>query len=102
MNILLINGSPHKVGNTLKSLKVIETVLEKQQAGTTIFQLGTRKVRGCIGCDSCAATNRGVYQDDLRNSLIAAIVNADGIIVGSPAYFAGPNGALCTLLDRVF
>jgi len=102
MNLFLINGSPHKDGNTFKSLKVIEAVLEKHQAGTTIFHLGIRKVRGCIGCDSCAATNRGVCQDDLRNSLIEAIVNADGIIVGSPTYFSGPNGALCTLLDRVF
>jgi len=102
MNILLINGSPHKDGNTFKSLKVIEAVLEKHQAATTIFQLGTEKLRGCNGCDSCAATNRCVYQDDMCNSLIEAIINADGIIVGSPVYFAGPNGALCALLDRVF
>lgn len=102
MKVLLINGSPHKNGNTFKSLQIVEAVLEKHAIATTMFQLGTDKVRGCIGCDSCAQTHRCVYQDDLCNPLIEAIVKADGIIVGSPVYFAGPNGALCALLDRVF
>lgn len=102
MTILLINGSPHKDGNTFKSLKIIEAVLEQHQAKTSIFQLGTGKVRGCNGCDSCADTYRCVYKDDSCNALIEAILSADGIIVASPVYFAGPNGALCALLDRVF
>lgn len=64
MKVLLINGSPHKNGNTFKSLQIVEAVLEKHAIATTMFQLGTDKVRGCIGCDSCAQTHRCVYQDD--------------------------------------
>jgi len=102
MNVLLVNGSPHKDGNTYKSLKVVGDVLEKHEVATSVFQIGNKKVRGCDGCDSCATTNRCIYQDDSCNSLIEAMIKADGIIVGSPVYFAGPNGALCALLDRVF
>ncbi|HOA21894.1 MAG TPA: flavodoxin family protein [Anaerolineaceae bacterium] len=102
MNVLLVNGSPHKDGNTYKSLKLLGDVLEKHAVTTSIFQIGAGKVRGCLGCDNCAETQRCMYKDDLCNSLIEAILKADGVVIGSPVYFAGPNGALCALLDRVF
>lgn len=102
MKVLLVNGSPNKNGNTFQSLKIIADCLEKHKIETDIFQLGNERFYGCIGCDRCAVSNRCVFNDDCCNRLIEAIIKADGLIIGSPVYFAGPNGALCAVLDRVF
>ncbi len=102
MKVLLINGSPRKRGNTFQSLQIISECLNQHGIESEIFQIGNEKVRGCISCNGCCASFRCVFDDDCCNSLIDAIIRADGIIIGSPVYFAGPNGALCALLDRVF
>lgn len=102
MKVLLINGSPRKNGNTHEALVVIEEELQKKGIETDWFQIGNQPVQGCISCGSCRGKNRCVFQDDECNRLIEMILGADGLIVGSPVYFAGPNGALCALLDRVF
>lgn len=102
MKVLLINGSPKKNGNTHEALVVIEEELQKKGIETDWFQIGTQPVRGCISCGRCRTKNRCAFQDDDCNHLIEMILEADGLIVGSPVYFAGPNGALCSLLDRVF
>jgi multimeric flavodoxin WrbA len=102
MKVLLVNGSPRQNGDTFYSLTVIEKILKESGIETEWFQLGTDKVRGCCHCNQCQNTNRCVFQDDKCNELIEQCLAADGIIIGSPVYFAGPNGALCALLDRVF
>jgi multimeric flavodoxin WrbA len=102
MKVLLVNGSPRKNGETHQSLKIIEDVLQDAGLETEWFELGTEPVRGCIHCNSCEKTSRCAFSDDICNTLIERMVEADGIIIGSPVYFAGPNGALCALLDRVF
>jgi multimeric flavodoxin WrbA len=102
MKVLLINGSPRKNGETAYSLSVVEKVLQENGIETEWFQLGTEPVRGCCHCNRCAKTNRCAFTDDKCNDLIEACLAADGIVVGSPVYFAAPNGALCALLDRVF
>lgn len=66
------------------------------------FHIGNKPVRGCIGCERCKDTHRCAFKDDGCNDLIEAMLNADAVIIGTPVYFAGPNGALCALLDRVF
>lgn len=100
--VLLINGSPNKRGNTAEALGIVESVLQERQIQTKWFQLGTKPVRGCIGCDCCAKTHRCAFADDGCNDLIEEMLKADAVIVGTPVYFAGPNGALCALLDRAF
>ncbi|HIU75394.1 MAG TPA: flavodoxin family protein [Candidatus Pelethocola excrementipullorum] len=102
MKVLLINGSPHAKGSTFSALSVVEKVLNNKGIQTEQFHIGTKMIRGCIDCKKCSSTYRCVFDDDPCNALIDAMVKADGVIIGSPVYFAGPNGALCALLDRVF
>jgi multimeric flavodoxin WrbA len=102
MTVLLINGSPRPNGETARSLSIVEGILQASGIETTWFQLGTEPVRGCQHCEGCQKTNRCIFTDDKCNALIEACLAADGIVIGSPVYFAGPNGALCALLDRVF
>lgn len=104
MKVLLINGSPNQAGSTYTALKEITTVLEQEQIEWEIFHIGNKPVRGCIGCDHCRNSDAWacVFDDDVCNEMISKMSEADGIIIGSPVYYAGPNGALCALLDRAF
>lgn len=102
MKVVLINGSPHRKGNTFIALSEVAGALEKEGVQTEIIQLGIKAVQGCIACNKCAELGHSVFQDTLYNQVREALQEADGIVVGSPVYYAGPNGALCALLDRVF
>ena len=102
MKVFLINGSPHRKGNTFIALSEVAGALEKDGIQTEIIQLGTKAVQGCIACNKCAELGHCVFQDTLYNQVREALQEADCIVVGSPVYYAGPNGALCALLDRVF
>jgi multimeric flavodoxin WrbA len=102
MNALLINGSPHKDGCTFTALSEVALELNKQDIETNIVHIGTQPIRGCIGCFKCQQTEHCVFDDDLANSCIDLARKADALVVGSPVYFAAPNGALVALLDRMF
>ncbi len=102
MKVVLINGSPHRKGNTFIAFSEVAGALEKEGVQTEIIQLGIKAVQGCIACNKCAELGHCVFQDTLYNQVREALQEADGIVVGSPVYYAGPNGALCALLDRVF
>lgn len=102
MNVLLINGSPHKNGCTHTALSEVAGELEKQGIDTTMLHIGTKPVAGCIACGKCASTGMCVLRDDPVNEAIGLARQADGMIFGSPVYYAGPNGALCAFLDRMF
>ena len=102
MKVVLINGSPHRKGNTFIALSEVAGALEKEGVQTEIIQLGIKAVQGCIACNKCAELGHCVFQDTLYNQVREALQEADGIVVGSPVYYAGPNGALCALLARVF
>ena len=102
MKVLLVNGSPRKEGNTAEALRIVEKKLSAAGFETEWFQLGRVPVMGCQGCGGCSRTHRCVNKDDGCNELIEKMLDADGVIIGSPVYFAGPNGALCALLDRAF
>ena len=102
MKVLLVNGSPKEKGSTYVSLCEIASALEKHGVESEFFHIGTGAIQGCIACVKCKKTGKCAFDDDLYNSLAAKIEAADGIVIGSPVYFAGPNGSLCALLDRVF
>jgi multimeric flavodoxin WrbA len=102
MKVLLINGSPHKNGCTYTALQEVAGQLAAQDIGTEIFQLGTEPIRGCVACYKCTKTGRCAYDDDPVNACLEKATEADGLVVGSPVYFASANGALCALLDRMF
>ncbi|MCR5089930.1 MAG: flavodoxin family protein, partial [Oscillospiraceae bacterium] len=64
--------------------------------------IGNRPVRGCSGCNACEKLGRCVHEDDAANKMLRLMTEADGIVVGTPVYYSGANGALCALLDRIF
>ncbi len=102
MKVLLLNGSPHAEGNTFLALKEISHTLQKEKIETEIVQLGVQPLRGCIACGKCKETGCCIFADEPYKTLWKKLDEADGFIVGSPVYFAGPNGTLCALLDRLF
>ncbi len=102
MKVLLINGSPHTQGNTFLALSEVAGALEKEGVKTQIISLGAQAVRGCIACGKCKEIGHCVFEDDLYKQITAELDNIDGIVIGSPTYYAGPNGSLCALLDRLF
>lgn len=102
MYVLLVNGSPHKEGCTFTALREVAKGLANSGVDSEVFHLGTRPVRGCIDCRACRETGRCAFDDDVANQCLDAMAKADGVVVGSPVYYAGPNGALCAMLDRVF
>ena len=102
MKVVLVNGSPHKSGCVFTALSEVATALEKHGIESRIFHIGVNPVRGCIACGRCRPLGRCVFEDDVCNELIGFMKEADGIILGSPVYYAGPNGTLCALLDRAF
>ncbi len=102
MKVLLINGSPNADGCTYTALKEVAGLIEKNGIETEIFQIGKQAVQGCIACHKCFELGRCVFNDKLYSELLERIKGADGIVIGSPVYYAGPNGALCAILDRLF
>lgn len=102
MQVLMINGSPHEAGCTYTALSEVAGELEREQIETRIFHIGGSAVRGCIGCGKCIESGYCIFKDDLVNTCIDLAAEADGIVVGSPVYFAGPEGSLCAFLDRMF
>ena len=102
MKVLVLNGSPHKAGTTDKALSIVEAAMAESGVESERMWIGNRPVRGCIACEKCADTGLCTFTDDLANEIIERLLAADGLVVGTPVYFAGANGALLALLDRVF
>ena len=102
MKVLLVNGSPHAAGCVFTALSEVASALHREDIETEIFQLGTKPVRGCIACGRCRELGHCVFGDDSANDLIAKAAEADAFVIGSPVYYAAPNGALCAVLDRAF
>lgn len=102
MKVLLINGSPNEKGCTYTALSEVAAVLNENGVETEIASIGKQPIRGCIGCGGCAGKRRCVFGDDIVNSMIEKMEQADGLIIGSPVYFASPNGNLMSMLDRFF
>ena len=102
MKVLLINGSPRKEGNTYLALSEAASALEACGVGTEIIPIGTKAVQGCIACRKCIESGRCAFRDELYETVREKLKEADGLIIGSPVFYAGPNGSLCALLDRIF
>ncbi|MDR0939988.1 MAG: flavodoxin family protein [Mediterranea sp.] len=102
MNVLLLNGSPNRGGNTFLALTEVANTLNAEGVETSFVHIGAKAVQGCTACGKCSELGRCVFKDDLYNRVREACLAADGIVVGSPVYYAGPNGSLCALLDRLF
>ena len=102
MKVLMINGSPRKSGCTFTALSEIAKELHKQGIDSEIMQIGTDGIHGCIGCGTCKDRHSCVFTEDIVNECVAKMKEADGLIVGSPVYYASANGGVISLLDRMF
>lgn len=101
MKVLLINGSPHKNGCTYTALKEVADTLNKNGVETEIYHVGTKPISGCIACMKCHDNGKCIFNDGV-NEIGARLDEFDGIILGSPVYYAGPSGQICSFCDRLF
>ncbi|MBQ9301044.1 MAG: flavodoxin family protein [Clostridia bacterium] len=101
MKVLLINGSAHKNGCTARALSEMVKVFEQEGIETETVHAGSQNIRGCVSCNSCRKTGKCVF-NDLVNELAPKLEAADGLVVGTPVYYAHANGGLLALLDRLF
>ena len=101
MRVLILNGSPRVDGCTARALKEVEGELNKEGVETETIVVGNKDIRGCIACRACQKNGKCVF-DDLVNEIAPKFEEADGIIIGTPVYYAGSNGNIISLLDRLF
>ena len=101
MKVLLINGSPDFEGCIARALKEVSDTLNKEGIETETINIGKKDIRGCIGCRSCFKNGKCVF-DDIVNEVAPKFIEADGLIIGSPVYYASPNGTMLSFLDRLF
>jgi len=101
MKVLLINGSPKANGNTALALAEMAKVFENEGVEAEMIHVGNKDIRGCIACNQCGKLGKCVF-DDMVNEVAPKLQAADGIVVASPVYYAGPNATVTAFLDRLF
>ena len=101
MKVLLINGSPRAKGNTYTALHEMEVTFQAEGIETEIIHVGNKDIRGCIGCRQCRKNGKCVF-DDIVNETAPKFAACDGIVVGSPVYYASANATLVAFLTRLF
>ena len=101
MKVLMINGSPHAKGNTYTALHEMEKIFAENCIDTEIVHIGNQAVRGCIACYSCAKNGKCVF-NDIVNEMAPKFEACDGLVIGSPVYYASANSTLIAFLDRLF
>ena len=101
MNVLMINGSPHAQGNTYTALHEMEKIFHQEGIETEILHIGNKDIRGCIACRKCGELGRCVFDDEV-NQAASRFAACDGLVVGSPVYYASANATLVAFLTRLF
>ena len=101
MKVLLINGSPHTDGNTMVALREMDKVFAAEGIETEVVNVGNQLVRGCTACGACAELGKCVF-DDIVNETAPKFAECDGMVVGSPVYYAGANSTLVSFMTRLF
>ncbi len=101
MKVILVNGSPHPNGCTATALAEVAGALNGCGVDTESFWIGARPISGCMACGQCGESGQCVFTDQV-NLLAAKLDGCDGIVFGSPVYYASPNGALLAFMDRLF
>ena len=101
MKVILLNGSPKNNGNTFIALNEVSKSLNAEGIDTEIVHVGSKPIRGCLACGQCNNLKECVTRD-LVNEVLAKFKDADGLIAGSPVYYASPAGTLISFLDRLF
>lgn len=101
MKVLLINGSPRENGNTYIALKEMERVFNAERMETELVHVGNKDIRGCTACGACYKLGKCVF-DDVVNEIAPKLKESDGIVVGSPVYFASANATVVAFMQRLF
>jgi len=101
MKVLMLNGSPRKNGNTALALSEMEKIFQAEGIETEIIQIGHLPIRSCIACGGCRQAGKCVF-DDIVNEVAEKFEKADGLVVGSPVYYASANATMLALLSRLF
>ena len=102
MKVVAFNGSPRKEGNTFQSLQVVMAELQKEGIETELIQVGGKALHGCTACYGCYKNKDRecvIKKDDL-NSYVAKMIEADGMIIGSPVYFSNVTSEVKAFMDR--
>jgi len=102
MKVIAFNGSARKDGNTAILLNYVLAELHKEGIETELYQLAGKKIRGCIACYKCAENldQRCSFRNDDLNECVEGMIEADGIILGSPTYFTDVTAEMKALIDR--
>ena len=101
MKVLLINASPRENGNTALALSQIIEIFKEEGIETELVNIGKKPVRGCIACLSCRETGKCVF-DDVVNEVAPKFEQCDGLVLGTPVYYASANATLSAFCDRLF
>ena len=101
MKVLLLNGSPRPNGNTATALHEMEKIFQQEGVETEIIHVGNKDIRGCIACGKCGENGKCVF-NDLVNETAPKFQECDGLVVGSPVYYASANATLVAFLTRLF
>jgi multimeric flavodoxin WrbA len=102
MGVIAFNGSGRKDGNTALLLNTVLNELSKQGIETELIQLAGRALQGCLACYKCFENKDqkcAVTADNL-NEYLAKMINADGIVLGSPVYFTDVTAGIKALIER--
>ena len=101
MKVLMLNGSPKANGNTAQALAEMEKIFRQEEIEVVTIQVGNQAVRGRVACGRCGKTGKCVFED-VVNEIAPVFRDADGLVVGSPVYYASANATLVAVLDRLF
>ena len=101
MKVLMINGSPHTNGATMRALEEMKNIFVSNNIDVEIITVGNKDIRGCIACTKCYDTGKCAF-NDIVNDLSIKFEECDGLVIGSPVYYASANGTLISVLDRLF
>ena len=102
MKVMLVNGSSHVHGTTMKALEEMIKVFEAEGVETEVIQLGGKPLADCLQCGVCRKTGKCVIQDDGVNEFVEKAREADGFVFATPVYYAHPSGRIFSFLDRAF
>ena len=101
MKVLMINGSPNANGNTATALNEMAKTFREEGVEVEIVHVGNKAIRGCIACRKCFEKGKCVF-DDLVNETAPKLAEADGLVLGSPVYYASANATLMAFVTRLF
>lgn len=98
--VILINGSPKQNGCTFTALNEMIKIFGNHEIETELIHIGNKDIRGCIACNHCKTDGKCVF-NDIVNTVAEKFETADGLVIGTPVYYASPNGTLISFMDRL-